>query len=387
MRKKLIKTLCLALVCAAALFALASCGTKTVNIADYVTVTFDGADGYGTAYAYFDNDSFYDAVAAVSKDKSYTEIMQYVLYWGNNVHVELDRYSSLSNGDKVTCTITYGSHLAEKLGVKLIPADGKTFDVTVEGLAELSSIDLFTDIESMISLSGTSPYGSLQIQSSTYQRVSYTADKTENISNGDVITITASAGYSYDNDLDKLCAECYNGIPETDTYQYTVSGLDTYVTSIDQIPESLLTDMQKQAVDVIVAYTADAENSRWTGGFQMNGNPEYVGLYLMSAKKIRIFSDINRIYLMYKLNASNNDTTMDYYFFVQYSDAIIYGDGIAYVDTNNTVIPSGSLASNYGTDYFSTGDHGFVGFRQLGDFEHRYLRTNQDSYNWTTNIQ
>ncbi|MBQ9719180.1 MAG: hypothetical protein IJV64_00625, partial [Oscillospiraceae bacterium] len=100
---------------------LASCGGggKTVNLENCVVANFYGMNGMGTLSVSVDNRLLEtEMMTAMGEDK----------YWNNlntatgfemSVRANADKTAGLSNGDKITVTVSYSSDLAKSLKFKV----------------------------------------------------------------------------------------------------------------------------------------------------------------------------------------------------------------------------------------------------------------------------
>lgn len=214
---KIRKYLFAGLAVGAAVMALSGCGNKAeVRMTDYVEIHFSGLDGEGKVDAYIDKGSLKrDILAQVYEekedlsDKKLLEDLGDYEGFENSITCELDKEEGLKNGDKVTLSISCDEETAEDCGIRIAGDLKKTYEV--EGLTERIELDAFdskvfnTEEGIEISFSGRAPFGRISIEnhfsrSETLSDVRYTADKTENIKEGDKITITAelSAGLEVD---------------------------------------------------------------------------------------------------------------------------------------------------------------------------------------------
>ena len=417
MKKHVKQTLIVAMMAALAALVLTACGGTKINLKDYTEVTFSGANAYGRASVSLDEDQILAVLTAKNSNAdddaaligafSTMELL-------DEIDVSLDKTDTLSNGDKVTVTVSYPEKLAKELGIKLSPKNGSSWTVkvsdlpdvgskdlfedldvtftgpngygqteinnrseyhfqasasaennlsngdtvvvtlttydgqdlesvcinnygfvpasltkeyTVSGLTEGGTLDLFEDLN--VTVSGTAPNGEIRV-SGKYD-VDYECSKSDGLSNGDTVTITAKVPYN-NMTLNEYCARNLNGLPKSDSYTYTVSGLDSYITKIDDIPADLLTSMQTQAEDVYVAQAAD-------DGITLTSY-EYQGCYFLQAKDPDIWGDQNKVYLIYKLSGTGDDGAFTSYSYVQFADLKIYSDGTAYTDLTSYDKPS-----------------------------------------------
>lgn len=419
MKKYVKQTLIVAMMAALAALVLTACGGTKLNLKDYTEVTFSGAQGYGRASVSLNEDQML-AVLTAKKGGSGDDEAAWTgtfstLELLDEIDVTLDKTDGLSNGDKVTITVSYPEKLAKELGIKLSPKNGSSWTVKVSDLPDVESKDLFEDLD--VSFTGPNGYGQIEINNrSEYSfkasaspennlsngdtvvvtltssdglddlesycinyygfvptsltkeytvsdlaeggtldlfedlkvtvsgfapngkisvkgkyNVDYECSKTDGLSNGDTVTITAKAPYDM-MPLNEYCATELQGLPMSDSYTYTVTGLDSYITKIDDIPADLLTAMQAQAEDVYVAQAAD-------DGITLDSY-EYQGCYFLQAKNQDAWGNKNKVYLVYKLSGTGDDGAFTSYSFVQFSDLEIYADGTPYTDLSSYQKPS-----------------------------------------------
>lgn len=192
----------------------------------------------------------------------------------------------------------------------IINSDINSSTRTSRTTAAPTEMDPFAGIQ--ISVKGTAPYAKLDhVKNPEIRGISFHADKTEGLSNGDVITITVDemSGYAW---------------TET-TYTYTVSGLDTFVTAPDKIPEA---DMQ-----TIHEFSLKKIQDDWLKN--IDGDPSSYTLYVESyATYVNMTNDPTGFYkndssilAAYKVDFKLNGTTGTYYTYVEIPDAYLRVDG------------------------------------------------------------
>lgn len=113
-------------------------------------------------------------------------------------------------------------------------------------MKEISKFDPFDGLE--VTFSGIAPNGTANISgmstSGPASVLRYSADRMDGLSEGDVITIMIS-GYNGE-DPAATCAENFGMVPSTLTKEYTVDGLDSYVSSLADISDESLGEMQAE---------------------------------------------------------------------------------------------------------------------------------------------
>lgn len=139
-----------------------------INLSDYIKVSYDGYDAYGTASAEFDYDKYLDDLMKASSsfkkaynsdmtcknlydsDITWSSIADY--YDAVDIDYDLDKTSGLSNGDTVTVNFEYDNDAAAQYKIEYV-CESKEY--TVEGLKETKKIDPFEGVT--VEFSGTSP--------------------------------------------------------------------------------------------------------------------------------------------------------------------------------------------------------------------------------------
>ena len=222
MKKYIKHTLVCLLIVVMALAALTGCGgKKQIDLRDYVEVEITKANGYGLADYEIDDASLEALVlTGGAEKKSDLEILA-MLELLAKIDYTLDKTDHLSNGDIITVTVTYPDALEEALNAKITPESGDSWTVEVKDLPELYTFDLFGNIE--VSFFGFDGYGQCDVQVNGGDNVGYVLSKEENLSNGDVVTITLTGPNGSD-----LIDYCINQefLPEVESKEFTVSGLE-----------------------------------------------------------------------------------------------------------------------------------------------------------------
>lgn len=231
---------------------LAGCGSTKLDLTQFVTVKFDGINGRGTASCQLDSVALEQALAGDTDGEISMEELQklgWITRFEMTLDCQLNAASDLSNGDKVTVTVSCDEKLAKDNKVKIT---GNTKEFTVEGLKDAVEIDPFTEDffgkEDGVStvLTGVSPKAEYSIQNNCKQKpesmIRYevvlldSADSQkgspsthlDNVANGDRLKIVAT--------LPENAAQEGYVLSQTEKV-ITVEGLDAYVTDISQLNE------------------------------------------------------------------------------------------------------------------------------------------------------
>lgn len=374
-----------------ALFMMIS-GGKAIKLQDYVTITYSGVDGKGTAYVSVDYESMAQA-ALTSKEKSqmangditsvstwqtaaagwgalYTK--QSVLSSAITCTLE-DQPDGLSNGDTVTVQVDIDKDALKAVGIKV---KGKNFTDTVSGLIEVQNIDAFADIS--VQFSGIAPNGEAQVinnsRDAACMQYEYDLDKSEGLSNDDTVTVTIS-----DYNLDDI-AEQTGEAPAEMQKTYTVSGLSSYVSKLDQIDDTTWMNMKREAEDHIRARAAN-DNS----DVESMTGMKYVGSYLEVAKpgsSARLHNCLDLVYEIAYTNSNPPGISFNYYYIVAFDDLVLQGDNSIQVDLSDYTTTSNTFR-------FDVGDRGFYlyGYQTLKDLFDDWIVKTMDVYTYETNIQ
>jgi hypothetical protein len=135
--KHTIKKTLLLLAALIAALALTACGSKTkIDLQKCVHVTLTGANGYGRADVDMDTLEL-EALILSNCEEGESELAQLSKLWLiDEIKYELDKKENLSNGDKITVTVTYPDTLEDVLDADISPKSGKSWTVEVSGLGD-----------------------------------------------------------------------------------------------------------------------------------------------------------------------------------------------------------------------------------------------------------
>lgn len=312
----------------------------TVNLNDYVTVTFSGYDTVGRANYEFDEKAFLEdfgdkikmkkkkgnadaeEMYAILSEVSGAELMMY-----NCVAGGLDKTSDLSNGDTVKIEWNCEDEIAkENFNVKL---KYKEKEYKVEGLEKAKIVDPFEGIE--VAFTGVAPAGQVNVQNNSSEEVLrsvyYEATPNSGLKNGDKVVVKANATGNEDYYLSN-----YGVIIDQGEKEFVVEGLCSYAQSASEISEDMLEKMKKQAEDTFYAKTVG-----WVEEVSVT-SVNYIGNYFLKPK-FNNNSSSNMLYLMYKVDTVfTNDKyseVLSFYYYVKYSNIMIMQDGTTSVDLSN----------------------------------------------------
>lgn len=330
----------------------------TVDLNKYMVVTYEGYDGYGTAYAKLDYDAFYKEYAgklklnkaALCEDTDVTEDeldqllsltsidsvdftdtshedlavnTLYGLFLMFDVY-QLDKTDNLSNGDVIKNTYMFSEKDEKML------EDGFTCkfkleqkEYKVSGLGKVGTYDAFANVS--LEYKGRCPYVSAEVVNSATdemgQELRYTVEPNRNLSNGDTVTVKVSnAG----TDNLKHFANAYGKIPDKTEITYTVEGMDSYISTAADISSDVFEAMDQVARD------RQAKDMK-TRGRTEPSEIDYIGnCFFSNVKDDNYYTngENNRIYLCYKIDN-------DFYMYYMFNNLIMSADGVVSVDLSD----------------------------------------------------
>lgn len=373
-RKKLIP------LAAMLVLTMTGCGRTSINLNDYVTISYDGYDTIGTASYTFDREAMimeHSEAFGMSSGIDWQALQaDYLLY--DCISGSLDKTTGLSNGD----TITFHwdnvdiKTLEENYKIKLNYSD---ISESITGLETAETFDPFTNIG--VIFEGTAPNGTVKIQkdASALGGLNYVPDKNNGLSNGDEITVTLNAAYG--DSVEDYCRS-QGKIPSVTEKKFTVSGLPSYAMSLDEIPQESIEKMDNQAQETFRANVAKS----WTDSNSMKGI-SLIGNYLLSPKdsSMNVYTH-NYLYFVYKIDAENwdnNKEVFSYYYYTYFTDIMLLEDGTCSFDLSNSVYPRGM----YGSESFSTGKYHYEGYQDLDTLFNKQVTSKIDQYIYESTVQ
>lgn len=375
---------------------LASMMKPSIDLNKYTTVSIDGYNTVGQAgvtfdYAKFEKDYGKNLEKIVRKKHiecfkdSVTE-----QFLADCVDGALDKETELSNGDVVTYKWNCNDEVARSVyGYKLKYED---IEVKAEKLEEAKTFDPFEGIQ--VTFDGVAPNGYAYVEgnpsASAAQQFGYELDKSEGLSNGDTVTVTACM-YDEDDPTD-YCLRAYGMVPESSTKTYTVNGINSYIKEISEISDESLKEMQSQAEEV---YQDDVVQN-W-GESEKLKSLTYMGNYLLVNKKNDDYWGSNNIlYLVYQVQVedtySNKGKTYTelntIYWYICFYDLLVDSDGVTTVDVTNYGTPySGVRIDVDEADGWWGGTMWYYdGYETLDELYQEAVTDNLDSYKHEDNV-
>ena len=256
------RTICLSLLLMAAALTLTACSGKSIDLTDYVSIdAVSGADGYGHLEYSFDSYSVYQKIAGIDVKNdndvealfSEENLLKTEKIWAalEGVSVVADKSDNLSNGDKVTLTVSFDNPTNEKLDFKL---RGGKITYTVEGLADGLPFDPFSEDVISVAFIGASGGGEaivgLVSDDAMYKGVTYSFANNYKLSNGEEVTLNAVFDQQYYASLGYT-------VPEQCSKSYTVSGLKDFFRPADGLSVSERTRFEELTMSSALSYAAE----------------------------------------------------------------------------------------------------------------------------------
>ena len=227
---------------------LTACGGNTakVEMAPYLSVSYTGYNGNGTAHVNFDFADFEHAIMSQWNGKDTLEKLGELTAVETTISYAADVSQGLRNGDTITVKIRFDEAKAKACGYHFIALEKK---FTVEGLEEPILIDPFAEeifgngkIVSL-AMEGIDPFVCLFLRNTAQlgdpiRQITYKVDNDWDLKNGDVITITAT--------MDQRLQKQGYVLTRTET-TITLEGFDRYVSAVADLNKDVLTSISNRA--------------------------------------------------------------------------------------------------------------------------------------------
>ena len=226
------------------LLLLTGCGgAKKIDLTEYTEIHTSGYDGKGTAKLVVDWGKLDEAAFADSKMNPLAALAASVELQ-ESIKYSIDKTEGLSNGDKISLSVKWDDDVAKKYKLKL---GASQWQMTVSGLDELKTVDLFADIH--VEFEGVSPEAKAILRNASsdgfIKNIRYSVDRTRDISNGDTIVVKA--------EITAEAAEKSGYAIGQVEKTFTVSGIDEYIRSYDMLDRETQAKMERHARDIIDA--------------------------------------------------------------------------------------------------------------------------------------
>ena len=345
----------------------------TVNLNDYLKVTYGGYDGGGVAYTEIDwNSMKEDFENKISYKRGMAQtggmtpidiIMEYT-----NANIE-GKNEKLSNGDKVSYTWKVDKDaIAKLIKCKIKYSDGSK---KVSGLKEMELFDPFKNLK--VTFSGVEPNGEADIEynGDMLSEYDFTCDKTSGLKNGDKIKIslTEDAGYYVDQ---------YNKAPSVLEKEYKVKNLGKYLSKIKEVDtdgmNSARAKAQKSISDMVDYWSEDVTLDKVS----------YAGDYLQVAKDSDDYTK-NYYGVIYQINAhiqpdGGQRKDVVSYYSMKFENVIVGGDRKCEIDLDEYDVPYDDFSVEVTSGDLSSGSYSFDGYQTLEELKKNYVDEVADEF-------
>ncbi len=380
-------------------FALTGCSTG-INLNDYITVEFGGYNSVGTAEATFNYDLFRKEhgkdikLKSGSSEKKISDMMGDLGLDTNGaicdamiadcVSFSLDKSEALSNGEEIKLTWNVDTEKAKSLYNCNLKFKDAVF--TVSDLETVETFDPFLQIDvkfTGLSTEGKASYDVLG-RDSPVNYLNCSFDKSEGLKNGDEVTVSFEYRSNYYYGTPSEFAEHFGKIPSPMKKTFTVSGLESYVESLDQVKADTAgyQRIDKNLKDAITALSI----SDWGADISLTSS-KMAGTYLVKTKEGVNARPHNYLYFVYKVSGKNTAANCSFngYWFACFENVTIDDKNTLIVDFNNYAYPK---LSSWGDDKFSYTDsenrsYTMAGFSTLEDFEKKHMLAKLKDYEYT----
>ncbi len=302
----------------------------SVDINEYITVSFSGYDSCGYADVDIDKNAIQDILVEEGIDSSeseYPELDQDDIARKVAVSIDADidlADQTLSNGDVITVTITYNEELAEGCNVEF---KVKEESFTVSGLEPLVSLNPFDDLT--VKFTGASPYALPSIDLNTtneFLKTKYYSFSSESYQAGDVVTVTFE-GTEED-------ANRYGYTVDTYTCDYVCEDVNMWIESDEPLSDANIETLKAVAMEGIDKYLNKLDAATMT-------SYEYQGMYVMS-QGFDTSSLSNQVVIVYKAGIHYESVLLNYddeiYFPVCIESIITTPDGEVLYDSDTEIL-------------------------------------------------
>lgn len=360
----------------------------TINLDEYVEVSYSGYNGYGNAYVDIDwykiAEDYESKIKYTNKvNREQTIEVSPIDYMHSYISLSLDKTDNLSNGDD----IKYTWNIDEEALSKYLKCKFK-YEDKISKVSKLEEVEKFDPFEGLtVDFSGTEPDGSANIEytGEFLSNSSFSLDKYNNLKNGDVVTAIL------DNTDNDYYLTNFDKIPSSTSKTFTVIGLSRYIAKLSDIKEEKLTEAKVKTEKFI-----RDDISNWSNDVKLN-SIDYLGYYLeVPGHNDSGYYDNetqNALGFVYKLRSTihsdEEDVKVDQYYDVKFQNITIDVNGNYHNEDEWDYYYkpraqfSVDVSYSYGTYPFY-----YRGYKTLGDLktEIKSRGNGMDEYNVEMNI-
>lgn len=241
-------------------------GSRSLEITNYIKVSFQGNNSQGTATITFDNVAFQKDLASSLhiniRNATEEDIQKMNVVIAATSGCGLDKTKGLSNGDIVTFVGSIDQASIDAAGINVI-ITASPVQFTVSGLIEtpiLSAETLFADENVQVVFTGASPdikATVTNISEDDYIKnyVEYTISSNYGLSDNATVTVTAICD-------ENRAAELGMAITTENTKEYRVTGEGSYITDAEKLTSEDISKLRGAAEDYVKNCCENGEE--WT---------------------------------------------------------------------------------------------------------------------------
>lgn len=308
----------------AAIVVFAFIQSQKFDVWDYITITYEGANGYARPVFSLDKDRLYKQLMGKSDDadKSYNVKMLI-----ESIDITSDA-TDLSNSDKYKVDLEFDEKYEDAVGVSM----GKGYKkIKAANIQKGTSIELYENVD--VQFKGVSPEAVVNINNNWEDEylsgLTFTVDKKDNISYGDVVVVTCDQSY------EEIARHGYL-VSDTEA-SYEADKLPGYVENVSQIDRSVLNNVKGEVLETIASQTQDAtfhmlyKATSDTAYLRHLNNencsdPKVTDVYFLTRNKDTGEAN-NYIYIMASALISDSEDEKTVYFAFSYSNNYVNVDG------------------------------------------------------------
>ena len=218
--------------------------SQRFDVWDYVTISYNGANGYASPEFTLNKDKLYKELMGKSNDsdKSYNVKM---LIASIDISSEA---ADVSNGDTYKVRLDADKKYEDAVGISISSGNKK---IKASGISKGTSVELFDRLDVMFT--GVSPEANVVITNNWDDEylasLTFTADKKNNISYGESVKITCNVSY------EEIARHGF--LAQNMEASYSADKLPGYIDDVSKIDRSVIEQVGKEVLDTITAETAD----------------------------------------------------------------------------------------------------------------------------------
>lgn len=298
--------------------------SQKFDVWDYVTISYEGANGYASPDFTLNKDKLYKGLMGKStdSDKSYNVKM---LIASIDITTEAE---DVSNGDKYKVTIGFDKKYEDAVGISMGSGSRK---IKASGIQKGTAISLFDNVDVMFA--GISPEATVNISNNWEDEylsgLTFTADKTTGIKFGDYVNVTCDVTY------EDIARHGY--LAEKLEQSYDADKLPSFATNVSQIDSKVIEQVKKEVLETIASETSVNTfhmlyKATKDVSFLYHVNNEtctdskVTGVYFLSGNGQQTDAN-NYIYVFASAVISDSEDSRTVYFAFSYSNTYLNVDG------------------------------------------------------------